>query len=135
MNFLYFIHLVLFISWSFSLKYRLSYNMNLNKMTINDEIIAIANQLANSGKKPSVALIKTRLTNSVPLPTIISTLKTWHHEPDNTIETNQTVNEAETRETYAPLTKADLQPVYAELAEIKQQLAEVLSHLTKSSTK
>ncbi|OUR59619.1 hypothetical protein A9Q74_16920 [Colwellia sp. 39_35_sub15_T18] len=50
-------------------------------MTINDEILALANQLANNGKKPTVALIKGKLTKTVPLPTIISTLKTWQHDP------------------------------------------------------
>ncbi len=37
-------------------------------MTINEQIINIANQLANQGKKPTVALIKTQLTSPVPLP-------------------------------------------------------------------
>ncbi len=50
-------------------------------MTINDEIFAIANQLANQGSKPSVALIKTKLTERVPLPKIISALKLWQHDP------------------------------------------------------
>jgi len=50
-------------------------------MTINDEILILANQIANKGNKPTVALIKTKLKKKVPLPTIISTLKTWQHEP------------------------------------------------------
>ena len=50
-------------------------------MTINDEIIILANQLANAGNKPTVALIKTKLNKRAPLPTIISTLKTWQHDP------------------------------------------------------
>lgn len=52
-------------------------------MTINDEITTIANKLANKGQKPSIALIKTKLSGSVPLPTIISVLKTWTHQTDN----------------------------------------------------
>jgi hypothetical protein len=51
-------------------------------MTINDEILAIANQLANQGKKPTVALIKTKIAKQVPLPQIISVLKTWQHDPE-----------------------------------------------------
>jgi len=51
-------------------------------MTINDEILIIANQLANQGKKPSVALVKTRLSQPVPLPKIIAVLKTWQHQPE-----------------------------------------------------
>ncbi len=50
-------------------------------MTINDEILVLANQIANDGNKPTVALIKAKLTKSVPLPTIISTLRAWQHDP------------------------------------------------------
>lgn len=53
-------------------------------MTIKDEIIAIANQLANQGKKPTVALIKNKLSGPTSLPTVISTLKSWQHEPERT---------------------------------------------------
>jgi|TARA_B110000091_G_C13400295_1_gene303859 hypothetical protein len=49
---------------------------------VSDEILIIANQMANQGKKPSIALIKTKLSTSVPLPLIISTLKTWQHDPE-----------------------------------------------------
>ena len=50
-------------------------------MTINDEILILANQIANKGGKPTVALIKSKLKKRVPLPIIISILKTWQHEP------------------------------------------------------
>ena len=53
-------------------------------MTINDEILTLANQIANRGHKPTVALVKTKLKQKVPLPLIISTLKTWQHDPDYT---------------------------------------------------
>ncbi len=53
-------------------------------MTINDEILILANKAANKGNKPTVALIKAKLSKKVPLPTIISTLKTWQHEPSFT---------------------------------------------------
>ncbi|MBO9488881.1 hypothetical protein J7384_00735 [Endozoicomonas sp. G2_1] len=51
-------------------------------MTTNEQIFIIANQLANQGKKPTVALVKTKLTEPTPLPVIIKTLKVWQHEPD-----------------------------------------------------
>ena len=51
-------------------------------MTINEQIFIIANQLANQGKKPTVALVKTKLTEPTPLPVIIKALKVWQHEPD-----------------------------------------------------
>ena len=50
-------------------------------MTINDEILILANQLANAGNKPTVAMIKAKLNKKVPLPVIISTLKVWQHDP------------------------------------------------------
>ena len=53
-------------------------------MTITDEILSCANQIANTGKKPSVALVKAKLSQPVPLPTIIATLKNWQHEPEFT---------------------------------------------------
>ena len=53
-------------------------------MTITDEILSCANQLANAGKKPSVALVKAKLSQPVPLPTIIATLKNWQHQPEFT---------------------------------------------------
>ena len=51
-------------------------------MTISDEISIIANQLANQGRTPTVALIKGKLSQPTPLPRIISVLKSWQHEPD-----------------------------------------------------
>lgn len=51
-------------------------------MTITDEILICANQLANAGKKPTVALVKAKLSQRVPLATLISTLKNWQHQPE-----------------------------------------------------
>jgi len=51
-------------------------------MTTIDEILICANQLANAGKKPTVALVKAKLTQRTPLATIINTLKNWQHQPD-----------------------------------------------------
>ena len=50
-------------------------------MTISDEISIIANKLANEGKTPTVALIKSQLSQTTPLPQIITVLKHWQHEP------------------------------------------------------
>jgi len=52
-------------------------------MTNVEKIIIIANQLANNGKKPTVALIKSKLTHAIPLPQIIGALKNWQHDPEN----------------------------------------------------
>ena len=50
-------------------------------MTHTDEILTLANQLANAGKMPTIALIKARLSAQVPLAIIINTLKSWTHNP------------------------------------------------------
>ena len=64
-------------------------------MTIIDEILICANQLANAGKKPTVALVKAKLSQRAPLATVITTLKSWQHQPDfiaPTIDEEQLVN-------------------------------------------
>ena len=99
-------------------------------MTIIDEIITIANQLANEGKQPSVALVKTKLTKSVPLPTLIKTLKGWQHDPDFTATTpssdeKNTDNTLTKDEIDKKLTVA-LTPVMAELKEIKELLHKII---------
>lgn len=67
-------------------------------MTIFDEISIIANKLANQDITPTVALIKSKLRQPVPLPQIISTLKQWQHEPNFTqlTESNEIENSLET---------------------------------------
>ncbi len=99
-------------------------------MTINDEILAIANQLANQGKKPSVALIKTRLSQSVPLPTIISVLKSWQHDPEF-IQTrqqpipSQTTENSNVDELRLVVDKA-IEPLKQEILALKQLINELL---------
>ncbi len=51
-------------------------------MTLNEEITICANQLANEGKKPTVALIKAKLSQRAPLTEIIATLRNWQHQPE-----------------------------------------------------
>ena len=98
-------------------------------MTISEEILAIANQVANEGKQPSVALIKARLTKTVPLPTIIKILKTWQHDPAFTSvntenEQEKANNETKTNELSATIERA-LSPVLQELKEIKALLQDM----------
>ncbi|REL26481.1 hypothetical protein DXX93_07720 [Thalassotalea euphylliae] len=66
-------------------------------MTIKDEILAIANQLANQGQSPTVAKVKSKLSEPTPLPTIINTLKSWQHQPEKTsvVQVNQGSNSGE----------------------------------------
>jgi hypothetical protein len=110
-------------------------------MTIIDEISICANQLANAGKKPTVALVKAKLRQAVPLPTLISTLKTWQHEPDfiaaNSSQTNQIEAQKSTEESELinsivnnAAIKAYIEDIVsAELLDIKTELAELKNNL------
>ena len=95
-------------------------------MTINDEIIAIANQIANDGQQPSIARIKTKLKNKVPLPKIISVMKSWQHDPNFTAI--NTSADQPTVESGLPNTEIDekisqaVSPLLHEIAELKNQL-------------
>lgn len=95
-------------------------------MTINDEISTLANQIANKGNKPTVALIKAKLNKKVPLPIIISTLKAWQHEPSFIAlpKENQTFTEKETANS---LIKTDSfeQKLHKELTHMKKEIVEL----------
>ena len=107
-------------------------------MTIIDENLTCANQLANAGKKPTVALVKGKLSQTVPLATLITTLKNWQHQPDFITPINdkkQQVNQAlSTNDTSAlidyllkngAIKKMIQQSLAQELTEMKNDLAEV----------
>lgn len=102
-------------------------------MAIKDEILCIANQLANEGKKPTVALVKPKLSSPTPLPLIISTLKNWQHQPDNVLPPKKiTLEQTST----APESLALEHALEKALAPIKQELKEVkalLATLTKNN--
>lgn len=44
---------------------------------VSDELQSVIDSLVAQGKKPSVALVKARLTTPVPMPAIIATIKSW----------------------------------------------------------
>ena len=101
-------------------------------MTINEEILAIANSLANQGKKPTVALVKTKLTQPAPLPVIISVLKSWVHDPkaeekqqptnvDTTL--SETVNEDSKIEQQI---QRAIEPLMKEISELKSQIKKLI---------
>ncbi|MFB0982083.1 MAG: hypothetical protein QMC62_14345 [Alteromonadaceae bacterium] len=101
-------------------------------MTITDEIIIIANQLANQGKKPTVALVKTRLIKSAPLPTIISILRNWTHDP-NFVQMTIESNDVETKKKHLTSITSEiekairqaLQPIEAELLDLRALVNEL----------
>ena len=107
-------------------------------MTIIDEILSCANQLANAGKKPTVALVKGKLSQAVPLATLITTLKNWQHQPDFITPINnkkqQVAQKLSTNDTSAlvdsllengAIKKMIQQSLAQELTEMKNDLAEV----------
>ena len=103
-------------------------------MTISDEISIIANKLANDGKTPSVALIKSQLKQSTPLPKIIAALKNWTHDPkfiqtaqqdlSTHVPTKQKPNNAE----IDLLIANALKPLQQEIKELKQQVKKLLEN-------
>lgn len=109
-------------------------------MTIFDEISIIANQLANQGKTPSVALVKSKLNRQVALPQIISALKSWQHDPDFTQANNKhqentqepaTLEQANELGVQQQIERA-LMPITKELAEIKVLLQQTLARQEKN---
>jgi hypothetical protein len=101
-------------------------------MTASEEILTIANKIANTGKQPSVALVKGRLTQKVSLPIIISTLKAWQHEPEYitapAISTENKTSKKGEKENIEALITIALAPIKQELADIKRQLAILLKN-------
>ena len=103
-------------------------------MTISEEILTIANQLANQGKKPTVALIKTKLKQAAPLPVIINTLKTWQHEPEFTAletstrsKTRSKDNQSEQAKIEHAIEKAIL-PLQKDIIELKLLIKQLIEN-------
>lgn len=92
-------------------------------MTTNDEILILANQIANKGHTPTVALIKSKLSKKVTLPLIISTLKTWQHDPSfiTLPESNKTNTDNTTEKRSTTRSNFEIE-VTNELANIRKEL-------------
>ncbi|MGB1198756.1 MAG: hypothetical protein ACPG46_06900 [Thalassotalea sp.] len=96
-------------------------------MTISEEILIVANRLANSGKKPTVALVKTKLSQPVPLAQLINVLKNWQHQPEH-VEfksnntTTSTKKEVIANDISQQIEKA-IAPLYQEIEQLKKEIA------------
>lgn len=93
---------------------------------MNDEILILANQIANNGHKPTVALIKARLKQKLPLPVIISTLRSWQHDPSfiDLIEEKQAI--IKNKPTHQEFNIESFeQELHNELASMKQEIFEL----------
>jgi hypothetical protein len=101
-------------------------------MTISDEISIIANKLANQGKTPSVALIKSHLNQTVPLPKIIATLKNWQHDPTfikaqhHEAPTKEVVELMPNEEAINLLIAKAVMPLQHEISALKKQVKQLL---------
>ncbi|MFQ3265732.1 MAG: hypothetical protein ACI9U5_001611 [Colwellia sp.] len=122
-------------------------------MTIIDEILICANQLANAGTKPTVALVKAKLSQRPPLATLITALKSWQHQPDFIAPINnpadQELNQDSSAQNNSELLKSLLkedgvikkmiqQSVVQQLAEMRNELAEMkllINNLTEQLSK
>ena len=99
-----------------------------------DQVTIIANRLANDGKKPTVALIKSRLKTPLPLVQIITSLKTWKHDPklihqeehpgEDLQNTRNTQDE--NIDAFKKIIDEELQPIKEELSEIKILLSKLM---------
>jgi len=102
-------------------------------MTINDEITILANQLANMGNKPTVAMIKDKLNKKVPLPVIISALKTWQHEPnfisisEEKHDVSGEINASTGTDTFRQSLNEELVQMRQEIIELKQQVKQLMA--------
>lgn len=114
-------------------------------MTNAEQILIIANQLANQGKKPTVALIKAKLIGPVSLPVIISTLKSWQHDPLYIMSADiaapasapllPTRLDSDTLAQISVALEQALSPLRQQLTDIQQQLNELKSTKSTKSTK
>ncbi len=97
-----------------------------------EEIYRVANALAAEGKTPSVALIKSRLSHKVSMPTLIGVLQRWKQDPTQTPVASSLPPEPTP---LPPEFVARLQPLQEEImrlrvevAELRQQLARLQQH-------
>lgn len=110
----------------------------MSKITITDEILIAANTIANAGKKPTVALVKAKLTQQAPLPLLISTLKNWQHQPDfiaisNEVDkkTSQSFSEFKDNLLENSIIKSLIQEAVAEeLKQVKIELSDIKTIMT-----
>ena len=92
----------------------------------NAEINQICHQLAEEGKEPSVALIKARLSQKAPLPTIISGLQQWKNNPNHVVK--ETPTQQVSREKGLEQRVADLEKTVETLKAQIQHLSDKLDN-------
>jgi len=93
-------------------------------------IVDAANRVAQEGKQPSVALIKSRLTQPASLRDIIETLKTWQFDPMASIPAaNAQIANPETADPMTALIAKEIAAVRAEFAPLRQEVIELRAEI------
>ncbi|WNC73731.1 hypothetical protein RGQ13_06990 [Thalassotalea psychrophila] len=100
-------------------------------MSSDHEIYQIAAQLAAENKTPTVALIKARLSQSLPLARVIKGLQTWQNNP-KIAETSKPEIKIQKNSNEKPFTLTDVEllikqaiaPLQAEIELLKAKLSE-----------
>lgn len=93
-------------------------------------IFAVANQLAREGKKPTVALVKTRLANPVPMRELLEALKVWRFSPDIAAETKNEAGEEQEAQPSSPDTAATEQLIAAAIAPLQDEITALRAELS-----
>lgn len=90
-----------------------------------------ANQLAREGKKPSVALIKSRLTKPSSMRDIIEVLKVWQFDPNSPVTTKSTSNAVQAvpqQDTQQQIVTA-IAPLQHEITSLNNEVSQLKSEL------
>jgi len=82
-----------------------------------EQVLAAAKSIATSGKVPSLALIKTKLGNSVPMPILIQGLQQYKSMSQDLID--------QLPEIHVPQEKTKPKDEYSEMAELKKELMQL----------
>ncbi|WP_153446411.1 hypothetical protein [Vibrio algicola] len=88
----------------------------MNTQNITEELHQVLSALRAEGKEPSVALVKARMSVAVPMPAIISTIKSWkasNRVPKVEIAAQQPVNDSD-----------------AKILQLEQQILDLLQRVT-----
>lgn len=89
---------------------------------VTQELESILTLLQQQGKEPSVALVKSRLSTSVPMPALITTIKSWknaHRVPkvEVSVSTENSANKVAELETQLAALSARVAALEAQLTE------------------
>ncbi|CED61755.1 Putative uncharacterized protein [Moritella viscosa] len=94
-------------------------------------IVDAANQLALEGKKPSMALVKSRLTQPANMRDIIETLKTWRFDPNAVVPPKNTPvsTSIDVADSTAALIATAIASVREEIAPLRQEVSELKAEI------